>query len=220
MNLQIIQHTKTPSESVQRLEEILGIKATKVLHYGEAVDKITQYEYFKTNAIPHPEWSINHEDAQKWLDDGFSVVCREKIKSCTGDGVFMVHPGGELVEAKVYCKYQKKKREFRVNLFQHKVVNIREKKRKAGSTGCTNVWNNSNGYFTTHVQQSIQDEDILRKLAEQASMVSNSDFIGVDVLWNKFYNRYMVLEVNSGPSIEGSSVKEYADAIQQWMTQE
>lgn len=213
MNIQIVDHNKTPSESVARLNEVLGVQPTVQLHYGKAVDKIAQYEFFKAQGLPHPEWSINWQDAEKWLENGHTVVCREKVKSAKGDGVFLVTPGNDLVDAQVYCKYQKKKREFRVNLFKHKVVNIREKKRKAGAEGNTNIWSPNNGYFTTHVQQTIPSVEVLKELAEKASIVSESDFNGVDIIYNQTLNKFFVLEVNSGPAIEGSSVDEFAAAI-------
>lgn len=212
--IKIVSHTSEPSESVARLNEKLGTVNQDVVefHYGKGVNKLKQYEFFKANDIPHAPFSTKIEDAKKWLKNGHAVVCREFIKSQKGNGLHVAGSEAELVEAKVYTKYMKKKREFRVNLFKHKVVNIREKLGKADKYFIATT---GNGYTTTHVKSPISNEAYLRSIAEQASMVSTSDFIGVDVGYNQFYDEYFVLEVNSGPSIEGSSVAEFVQAMKE-----
>lgn len=220
MYIEIIQHNKTPAESVARVLSALEQPETKKLYYGKAVDKLTQYSFFLEKGLPHPEWSINYEDAQQWLANGSVVICRESVKGHSGSGVFVCHPGEEeLIAAKIYVKYQKKKREFRVNLFKGKFVNIREKKRMAGAEGNTHVWTPSNGYTTVKLQTPVKDLQLVKDLAEAAAAVSESDFVGIDIIYNAFYDKYYILEVNSGPSIEGSSVDDYCNAIKEWMNE-
>ncbi len=212
--IKIVSHTTEPSESVERLNEKLGVVQPNVVefHYGKGVNKLKQYEFFKANDIPHAPFSVNIEDAKKWLKNGHAVVCREFIKSQKGNGLHVAASLDDLVEAKVYTKYMKKKREFRVNLFQHKVVNIRE---KVGQASKWFIATQANGYSTTHVKTPISNEAYLRSIAEAASHVSSSDFIGVDVGYNAFYDEYFVLEVNSGPSIEGSSVGDFVKVMKE-----
>lgn len=212
--IQIVSHTSSPSESVERLNEKLGTTNTDIVvfHYGKGVNKLKQYEFFRDNDIPHAPFSTKIEDAQKWLKQGHAVVCREFIKGQGGHGLHVAGSLDELVESKVYTKYLKKKREFRVNLFKHKVVNIRE---KIGKAGKWNICTQENGFTTTFAKTPISNETYLRSIAEQASYVSPSDFIGVDVGYNQFYDEYFVLEVNSGPSIEGQSVGEFVQVMKE-----
>ena len=216
MNLVINEFNQTPSESVVRILEALNLGKPKQLLYGKCVDKFTQYQFFKEKELPHPEWTDDYHVAEEWQSAGHTVVCREQVKGAKGSGVFICAPGDDLVDAKIYVKYQKKKREFRVNIFKNKFVNIREKKRKAGATGDTKVWSPHNGYITAHVQTPVKDLQLVKDLAEKASLVSESDFVGVDIIYNQFFDKYYVLEVNSGPAIEGSSVDDFAAAIEEW----
>ena len=216
MSIVIVQHTKTPSESVERLLNKLG-EEPKILHYGKAVDKLTQYQFFKEHGIPHPEWSINVEDANSWLANGSTVFGRRQIKTSGGSGIeILEEPLEESCEDfKVFTKYIKKKREFRVNLFQHKIINIREKVKEAGKEGNSMIRNKANGFTTTHCKPMSEElTSMVKDWAMQASMVSDSDFIGVDIGYNQFKNLVFVLEVNSGPSIEGKSVNDFVEAIQ------
>ena len=211
-SIQIISHTSKPSESVQRLLKALSVGQT-VLNYGNGVDKLTQYQFFKENKIPHPEWTEDKAVAQSWQNKGIVVIARSKVKGQSGSGVAVVQPNEELPDAKVFTQYVKKKREFRVNIFQNKIVSFREKLRQ-NKVGEGFIRNKENGYTTTHCKPmtgSIKAR--LEQLSLEARKVSQSDFIGVDIIYNEFYDKLYVLEVNSGPSIEGSSVDAYVQAI-------
>lgn len=213
MSIQILSHTSTPSESVKRLLDALNQNLT-VLNYGNGVDKLTQYAFFKEKNLSHPEWTTSKDEALQWQNEGHFVVARERIKSQAGGGVYVIEPGQLMPDAKVYTKYLKKKREFRVNIFKDKVVNIREKV-KQKKEGSTYIRNTANGYTTTHCKpMSLSLTERLKALALEARKVSKSDFIGVDIGYNEFYDNAFVLEVNSGPSIEGSSVLDFVKAIQ------
>jgi hypothetical protein len=214
--MHIISHTSKRSESVTRLLEALG-KEDAVLNYGCGVDKITQYKYFKENNIPAVEWTIDYVDARLWLEAGHTVMARTKTKGQAGSGLFVVSPPTTNLhyfedEVKAFTKYISHKREFRVNLFKHKLVNVREKKKKVGFKGGDfHIRNLANGYTTAKC--SSYPTQIVA-LAEQASLCSGSDFIGVDVGYNELKDFAFVIEVNSGPSIEGSSVQDFVKAIQ------
>jgi hypothetical protein len=212
-NIEIISHTSKPSESVARLRKTLGQTAPKALQYGISVSKIEQYQFFKDNNIPHPQWSINKEEALQWQKEGDVVLARTTIKGQTGSGIIVVLPADVMPDAKVYTKYTKKKREFRVNIFQNKVVNLREKLKQT-KEGLPYIRNKANGYTTAHCKPMTNAlKSLLEKTALEARKVSPSDFVGVDICYNEFYNKVFVLEVNGGPSIEGSSVQEYIQTM-------
>jgi len=210
---EIISHTSKPSESVIRLRAALHQDQPEALHYGQGVDKLTQYQYFKDKGLPHPPWSIKKEEALAWQQEGHTILARQTIKGQTGSGIVVVTPEDVLPDAKVYTQYVKKKREFRVNIFKDVVVNLREKlKQKQGTSSF--IRNKANGYTTTHCKpMSPELETSLKALAMEAREISPSDFVGVDLIYNEFYNKLYILEVNGGPSIEGSSVQDFIKAM-------
>jgi len=214
----IVSHTSLPSESVGRLLAALSQPAPTTFVYGKGVNKLKQYAFFKEKKLPHPEWTEDNEVANTWLAEGHTVIARKRIKGQTGAGIMVLKPGSTALDSeefKVFTKYIKKKREFRVNLFKHKVVNIREKVKVGPSGMDSHVRSSSNGYTTTHCRPMSEPlRDRLIALAEAASPVSESDFIGVDVCYNEYKDLLFLLEVNSGPSIEGSSVKDFVKAMQ------
>lgn len=215
--MHIISHTTKKSESVSRLLEALKQDDT-VLNYGCGVDKITQYEFFKERGIPSIEFTTDYNKAQEWLSSGHTVMARKKLKGQTGSGIVVVKSGTDTVlpeDAKVFTKYISHKREFRVNLFKHKLVNVREKKKIVGFKGSDfHIRNLTNGYRTAKC--SSYPHQIV-ELAEKASLCSESDFIGVDIGYNELKDFAFVIEVNSGPSIEGSSVQDFVKALKNEM---
>lgn len=208
----IVQHQSTRSESVDRLLKELAqpTQETITFNYGNAVLKPTQYEFFKENKIPCPEFTTDIEVARNWIRGGNTVVCRNRVRGQAGNGISLASTLDELVESKVYTKYIPKKREFRVNIFKDKVVNIREKVGRPDSPN-TKIRTPANGYSTVKLRSAPPKG--IEELALVAAKVSQSDFKGVDICYNQLRDFLFVLEVNSGPSIEGASVKEYADFI-------
>lgn len=212
--MHIISHTSKPSESVKRLLEAFG-KEDKVLNYGCGVDKLTQYKYFKENNIPAVEFTESLDEALEWSLQGHTVMARTKTKGQTGSGIFVCLPQVDAFDfaepVKVFTKYISHKREFRVNLFKGELVNVREKKKKTGFKGGDfHIRNLANGY-TTAKCSSYPNQIV--DIAKQASLCSSSDLIGVDIGYNELKDFAFVIEVNSGPSIEGSSVQDFVEAI-------
>lgn len=215
--MHILSHTTKPSESVKRLLEALS-KEDTTLNYGCGVDKITQYEFLKEHGIPSIEFTTDRDLAQEWLSSGHTVMVREKIKGQTGSGIIVAKPGTDTPlseDAKVFTKYISHKREFRVNLFKNKLVNVREKKKKLGFKGGDfHIRNLANGYTTA---KCADYPSSIVGIAEKASLCSKSSFVGVDVGYNELKDFAFVIEVNSGPSIEGSSVQDFVKAIKNEM---
>lgn len=183
------------------------------LKYGHSVDKLTQYRWFEQQGLSALEFTTEKSVAQQWLSGGCTVFGRQYLNSSCGKGIVVVDPGGQLPNVPVYTKYKKKKREFRVHIFQDRIVAVTEKRRRANFDGerDTKVRNLANGYVFC---QTVENEpEGLRALALQASKVSPSDFKGVDVGYNEKKNELFIIEVNSAPGIQGSNVNAYVQAI-------
>lgn len=210
----IVQHQSQRSESVDRLLAELQPpqQETITFNYGNAVLKTDQYKFFTDNKIPCPEYTTDIEVARAWIRSGSLVVCRNRVRGQAGNGIVLADNLDALVESKVYTKYIPKKREFRVNIFKDKVLNIREKVGRRGAEN-TKIRTPANGYSTVKLQAPPPAG--LEALALAASKVSQSDFKGVDVCYNQMRNYLFVLEVNSGPAIEGASIQDYANAIRE-----
>ena len=122
----------------------------KNIRYGDCKDKLSQYEYFKKEAIPALEYTTSHEQALQWLQESSTVVARTLLNSSEGKGIVVAETAIQLVQAPVYTKYKKKKKEFRVHVYKETVVSVLEKRKKKGIEGDSKIRNTANGYVFCH----------------------------------------------------------------------
>lgn len=207
----------------QALTDTLGYKVWRsnkefpkkqALKYGQGVDKLTQYEYFRTHGIPALEFTADPSKACEWLNQDLTVFGRKLLNASCGHGIVVMEgPADEAFQScPVYTLYKKKKREFRVHVFRDSIVRVVEKKLRSNWNGPrdSKIRNLANGY----VFCSCDDEPAgLRELAITASKVVTSDFRGVDIGYNEKLGEPFVIEVNSAPGIEGGNVEAYVNAI-------
>ena len=183
------------------------------LVYGDCKDKLAQYEWFKAQGIPALHFTTSHEEAKTWAKDGEVVFARLLTRSSEGKGIVVCEKEEQVPLAPVYTKYKKKKKEFRVHIFQQKVVHVLEKRKRKEFEGQheTKIRNTANGYV--FCSQDVVEPEGIRQLALAAAKVTNSDFKGVDIGFNEKLNELFVIEVNSAPGIQGSNVDRYINAI-------
>jgi hypothetical protein len=177
-------------------------------------NKIEQYQWFANNNIPSVEFTTSRLEAQAWLELGNVVFCRTLTRASEGRGIVVAETDDQLVPAPVYTKYTKKKFEYRVHMFKDTVVRVLEKRKRSGWEGerDTRVRNTANGYVFCQELYAPLPEGLI-ELATKARKVTASDFVGVDLGYNVKKNHLFVIEVNSAPGIEGSSVTAYTTEI-------
>ncbi len=163
-----------------------------------------------------PDWTDEIEDAQKWLSDGHTVVCRTKTTGHSGDGIVIAEEASEVVSAPLYTKYFKKDSEFRVHIVQDEVIDVQQKKRKMSVPDDEVDWRvrNLNGGFI-YARENLTVPD---KVLESALMVHRYDpldFGAYDICYNKQKDKAIVLEVNTAPGISGTTVEKYANRFKQ-----
>jgi len=183
------------------------------LQYGDCKNKIEQYDWFAANEIPALPYTTSSQEASQWLNDGKTVFARKLTRASEGKGIVVLEGNQAIIPAPVYTLYKKKKKEFRVHVFQDQVVQVLEKRKRKEFTGEreTKIRNTANGYV--FCSENVVEPDGIRELALKASKVTNSMFKGVDIGFNEKLNELFVIEVNSAPGIQGSNVARYVEAI-------
>jgi glutathione synthase/RimK-type ligase-like ATP-grasp enzyme len=181
------------------------------LKYGQGKNKIEQYQFFKSEGITSPAFTTSAVEAKKWAAAGTTVVCRTLTNASEGKGIVVAETPEAVVPAPVYTAYIPKKHEFRVHVFKGRVVTVLEKRRKKGVESDSKIRNTVNGYV--FCRENVVIPEGLQELAIKAAKVSGSDFQGIDIGFNVKKNLLFVIEVNSGPGMEGTTVQEYANAI-------
>jgi glutathione synthase/RimK-type ligase-like ATP-grasp enzyme len=191
----------------------VGKRVAYVLKNG--TDKLTQMQQFLESGVATPEFTSDPMVARSWLPEG-AVMCRTVLLGSQGRGIVVAENEEALVPAPLYTKYFKKKKEFRVHVFNGEVIDVQEKRKKEGFDGQrdTRIRNLSNGYV--FCRNSITEPDGLRELAKAACAALGYSLGAVDIAYNEHLKKSVVLEVNANPGMEGTTLENYANAIVGW----
>ena len=172
------------------------------------------------NPVSIPEWTTDKAVAQQWYDACITVVARKLLTSHSGNGISL-HNGENsdlnpylvpLPNVPLYVKYKKKKDEFRVHVFNGKVIDITQKKRKAGFEGRDNqIRNHQNGWV--YCRENVIPPQGIEQLALNACSAIGLNSGAVDVIYNQLENKCYVLEINTAPGVEGTTCLKYAQEI-------
>jgi len=169
---------------------------------------------FSTHNIPHPEFTTDKQQTKDWIDQGHKVVCRTLLTAHSGQGIVVAKQHDELVDAPLYTKYIRKQKEFRVHVFNSKIIDIQEKRRSSAvDDHHPYIRNHSNGYV--FCRGDIEEPHALRGVAISAVNALGLDFGAVDAIWNAELDSCYVLEVNTACGLEGSTVNKYVNAIKE-----
>ena len=183
-----------------------------------ASNKITAFKTFKENNIPHPDFTESITVAKEWIEDGYTIVCRTLINSHSGKGIVIANKIEDLAMAPLYVKYFPKTYEFRIHVFNGKIIDYIQK-RKRNDIPETEynkyVRNHCNGWV--FCRDNIIERDDLKTIAIDAVKALGLDFGAVDIVTTK-KGTAKVLEVNTAPALEGTTLERYKKAIQEWST--
>lgn len=189
----------------------------KLLNSPEAISKVSdKLEFF--NHFQGKDWLprfwTNKEDIP---DDAFPVVCRTVLNSHSGRGIVYSSCRDDLVPAPLYVEYIKKKDEYRVHVgsyndgngnIEYCTIAIQQKKRNLSNTNPNwRIRNYENGFI--YARQNVNPPIGIVQCAVDCIDGSGLDFGAVDVIWNASQSKAYVLEVNSAPGLEGSTVDDY-----------
>lgn len=190
----------------------------RVLNHPHAIrrasNKKDAFLVMKEAGVSVPSFAISIQE-RTWE---VLTVVRHKLTGHSGDGIEIVEPGGELPEAPLYVQYVKKKDEYRIHIVGESITTIQRKAARKDFDGTPNwrVRNHSNGFVFVRKIEGGGAITPPQQVLEQASLAIKAlelDFGAVDVIWNEQEQRAYVLEVNTAPGMEGSTVTEYADGF-------
>lgn len=189
------------------------IRRRAYVSFQQGIDKIEQLRRFHAGAVAAPAVAHSRDRAR---DLGSKqVVCRALTNSSEGRGITICNVDDpNMPNVPLYTAYIPKKKEYRVHVWNNEVIDVVEKRRRRSPDGATQefqVRNTANGYVFCRDNVVVADD--VRPLALAAVSALGRSYGAVDIIWNEKQNKSYVLEVNSRPGMQGTTVKKYADAI-------
>lgn len=151
--------------------------------------------------------------------------CRTIINGKGGEGIVLAKTPDEVVDAPLYTEgIIGGTREYRIHIFKNKVFHIQQKRkmtteklRELGITHQSLIRNYNNGYTFTITDIVPPSEDTIKQ-ALQVIQDYELDFGAVDIIESKAGAGY-VLEINSAPGLEGTTLAKYTEIFKEYLRQ-
>lgn len=203
---------RDPANKIKILNEVGAVRSVS--------NKLDFFKATENTNVRVPEFTTDVDQALAWLEDG-EVFGRNTSGSCGNDIVFGSENLALFVQRPLFTKYKKKKHEFRIHVFRGSVIDIQRKAvRKTDDNGQQidtsdidfRIRNLANGFV--FVKNNVVPPDDVIEQALLAVEAVNLDFGAVDVIYNESEKKAYVLEINSAPGLEGSTVQAYRSAIE------
>lgn len=197
----------------QRITDALGVGSVVLNPFNNvkiASNKLETFQKFAENPeIQIPQWTTDPEVARTFG----TVVCRTVLRGHSGNGIVLWEGDGDLPRAPLYTQYVKKKHEFRVHVMNGEVIDVQQKRKRRDFDGepNTKVRNHQNGWV--YCRENLDIPDDLSRQAILATGALGLDFGAVDLIYNERQNRSYVLEVNTAPGLEGTTLENYVNGF-------
>lgn len=176
-----------------------------------AANKLKTFEKLKDKEYCPKFWT-KKEDVV-WRKNT-KIVARTILNGHSGKGIEIADMPNLLVDAPLYVEYVPKKEEYRVHVVKGESIHIQRKARKKDVPDEKVNWqvrNHANGFIFQ--QDDFVAPDGVVAAAIDAVATLGLDFGAADVIWNDKDKKAYVLEVNTAPGIEGTTVQKYVEAF-------
>lgn len=204
-----------------------------VNHADAVKTAINKLDFFqqasKIDGIPLLKWTDSKDTATSWVEKGKPVLCRTLLGGSSGEGIVLARAVEDLVEAKLYTRYYPKTHEFRVHVFNGKVIDLTQKKLKGGpdvrSDANTIVRSHDNGWVHGHgaIELGVSDRKSVDAACCKLISGLGLNFGAIDVLAilappdadrTRSLKSFVICEVNTGPGLENQvTIYAYTKAI-------
>lgn len=186
-------------------------------------DKLKSFSLFSEGlAVP---FTTIRDGAKSWLDEGKRVVCRSIINGKGGAGITICREDDELPLVPLYTRYMPKRYEYRLHVFNGSIIHVQQKMKLPPASLAERgilqnngyIRNVANGYiFSTNYSLENHEEGVWSEMyskAIKAVELLGLDFGAVDMIVSNKHDTPYVLEVNSAPGIEGTTLLKYVNAL-------
>ena len=198
------------------------IEACGVVNIPEAVglctNKLKFFEFiFATFPTYIPSFTTNYDVAANWIMHGKTVVVRELLNGSGGEGITLAKTIEDLSQAPLYTQYIPKREEYRVHVFENVVIDIQRKARVSITEDEDVNWqirNHDNGFI--YAREDISVPEAVLEMSKEIVPTLGLHFGAVDIIWNEKRGRPYVLEVNTAPGLEGTTLEIYTEVFTQY----
>lgn len=201
----------------------MGAVGNNVLNSPEAVgrasSKLAALKAMQEANVPCPVFTTSITKAKEWAMSGGVVYARTKLRGSAGEGIVIMTRANAATVAptlhgcQLFTRGIRGGKEYRVHVFKGQVIDVVEKRRRSGIADAgaadADIRNLANGYVYCRDGVSLAANG--KRAAISAVATLGLDFGAVDIIYKD--DRPYVLEVNTAPGLEGTTLTSYVNAI-------
>ena len=173
-----------------------------------AKNKLKAFDILSRNNIPTVEYTTDKQTALNWLREEHIVYGRKYIESQEGNGIKILTIDDTYIpDLPLYTKGIIKAHEYRVHVGGNNVIDFSKKKRKDILNSNPFIKNYNNGWVFCRTDVSLPA--LVKDVSIKAVKALGLSFGAVDVLYKERDNKVYILEINTAPGIEGTTLTSY-----------
>lgn len=179
-----------------------------------AINKATALRIFADAGVPTVATTTDRAVAERWLREGaVAVFCRQDLEGREGNGIVVARRRDQLVAAKLYTKYERKRNEYRVHVMNGEVFyyNVKRKKEHMPAGAEELIRSGANGWFLAELDTPPTNRRI-GEACVAAVRALGLDFGGVDI-GEAEDGSVRVYEVNTAPELGPNTTAAYLRAF-------
>jgi glutathione synthase/RimK-type ligase-like ATP-grasp enzyme len=182
---------------------------------SRSLNKLETFKALDAANVPTLDWTEDRFVAMDWLNEGHHVYARTNVMSSQGRGIIVAGLEDALPYAPLYTKGFNKTHEYRVHVAFGQVIDFSKKKKRIGVDVSGFIKNSNNGWV--YCRQDLVLPDAIKTACINAIKALGLDFGALDVLYKERDNEARIVEVNSAPGIEGTTLNAYVNIFRENM---
>lgn len=190
---------------------------------GTASNKLTFMSHIVEQGLPSlvPAFATNADAAVALLDGRRNgvVVARTTLQGHSGAGIVLCRTEEEIRAvqgARLYTLHCRHRDEYRVHVLNDKIIDFSMKKRRGEFGGEVNTLVRSYPNGWVFCREDVSLPETVAQAACLAVAACGLDFGAVDVAHRVGDNEARVLEVNTAPGLQGTTLERYSESFSQW----
>lgn len=191
-----------------------NMQVPRMLNANSEPNKLFAFRKMLAFGVSIPPFACVRGEAQAlFTGPNSKVVCRTQLSSFEGRGIVMALRPQDLVEAPLYVKYIPKEHEYRFHVMGGEVIDVTRKRLRNGAPEERNkyICNTGNGWIFSRRLDEYPEQ--ANTEAINAVRALGLDFGAVDLVISSGNGRPYVLEVNTAPGVEGTTVTKYVESF-------
>lgn len=181
------------------------------LPVSKAINKFTTFKLLEARGVSTLWNTDNTQVALDCLAAGNIVFARKTVVGTRGVGIMVMKTPADIVDAPLYTKFERKCKEYRVHVAFGQVIDFQQKKRRNGEDADSFIRNHDNGWI--FARENVILPEGMGDVCIAAIKALGLDFGAVDILHNPKTGECFVLEINTAPGLEGTTLERYVGAF-------